>query len=150
MRSVCMILVLALLGLAASGCGGDDEETTTTPIGATGTTGATGATGAAGAGEAEAATDTEAMEAARNAQVAIEAYGTDNVGSYEGADLVTLKELEPSLPGDLTVEADDSSYEITVPSQSGNAFTITRDRDGSIEQTCIEPGTGECPADGEW
>ena len=132
-------VVLSALALAA--CGGDDDDETTTQA----TTGATGTTGAAGGTQS----DVEAQSTARTAQTALEVYYTENV-SYAGADAAELAAIEPDLPADIEVEADAESYTLTVPSETGNSFTIERDADGTVTHSCTEPGAGDCPENGEW
>jgi hypothetical protein len=136
------LTAVVLSALAVAACGGDDDEDEATTQA---TTGATGTTGAAGA----APSDVEAQSTARTAQTALEVYYTDNT-SYAGADAAELAAIEPDLPADIEVEADAQSYTLTVPSETGNSFTIERDADGTVTHSCTEPGAGDCPESGEW
>jgi hypothetical protein len=134
-KALALILALATLALA-TGCGGDDE---------TAPTGASGATGASSAG------DVDAKVAARNAQVAIEVYATDNNGSYAGASPETLAEIDPSVvSGDLQVDSTASSYTVSVLSASGATYSVDGEQGGQAEYTCEPTGTGDCPDSGDW
>jgi hypothetical protein len=83
--------------------------------------------------------------------VALETYAVDNNGSYTGADVAGLGELEPSLAdADLTVTGDASTYTVEVASPSGARFSIARNEDGAVELTCEPPGTASCSESGGW
>ena len=130
-------IALASLALALAGCG-DDEEATI----------AGGASGATGAGSGS---DVDAKADARDAQVALEVYATDNNGSYVGADDSVLARIEPSLAAaEVIVLADESTYEIKVNAPSGATYSVVRDPAGEIEYPCEPPGTGGCPEAGDW
>src|SRR4051794_21971375 len=99
MKALATMLALMALALAA-GCGGDDE---------TASTGASGATGVSSAGDAD------AKGAAREAQVAMEVYATDNNGSYAGASPETLAKIDPKVDSaDLQVDSTENSYTVSV------------------------------------
>ena len=133
-----LTMALTVLALAAAGCG-DDEDTTATD-------GASGATGAS----SSSAGDTDAQVAARNAQVAIEVYATDNNGSYAGASPEELGQIDPSLEtGDLEVVSTASSYTVSVLAASGATYSVDGGG-GPAEYTCEPPGTGNCPDSGGW
>ena len=135
MASRALMTVLTVLALAAAGCG-DDEETTSG--------GASGATGASSANDAAAQAN------ARNAQVAIETYATDNAGSYAGASPEELAQIEPSLnAGDLEVVSTDSSYTVSALAPSGATYSVDGGG-GPADYTCEPPGTGDCPDSGDW
>ena len=140
MAKLCALLALLVLVLA--GCG--DDEGDETPATTT-TSGATGATGAAGGTEE----DAQAKSDARSAQTALEAYATDNNGSYEGATPSDLDQIEP-VTTDVGVKTTADTYSVTADSNSGNTFTIERSSDGKTTKTCTEAGVGGCPENGEW
>jgi type IV pilus assembly protein PilA len=106
------------------------------------------------------ARDSQAKTYARTAETAIETYSTDNNGTYDGADYAALVGLEPTLSGadfegdaptvPAPGEGTDRSYEITVNSDTGNTFTITRLDGGTTELTCTENATAGCPEGQEW
>ena len=96
--------------------------------------------------------DATAKVAVRTAQTAISTYATDHDGEYTGADPGELRAIEPTLNGAL-LSVDDAgadSYEISVSSLTGNAFTIHRRADGSSELACTVAATYGCPASGLW
>jgi hypothetical protein len=80
----------------------------------------------------------------------MEVYAIDNGGSYQGADAATLRKIEPSLPADLDIQGDASSYTITAHSGSGGSFTLTRAPGGGTKHTCTKPGVGACSVRGSW
>ena len=98
------------------------------------------------------ARDADAKSAARTAQTAMETYATDNNGSYVGATTADLLDIEETLsdsnpsPGTLTAD----SYSVSVTSDTGNVFTISRNSAGQTTQTCTTTGEAGCPSDGNW
>ena len=96
------------------------------------------------------AQDAEAKSQVRTAQTALEAYATDHGGYYEGAQPRDLMAIEPTLPASLELESGDLDYSLTVPSESGNSFTISRDSDGTLTFPCQDAGVGGCEASGTW
>lgn len=98
------------------------------------------------------ARDADAKSAARTAQTAMETYATDNNGSYVGATTADLIDIEETLsdsnpsPGTLTAD----SYSVSVTSDTGNVFTISRNSAGQTTQTCTTTGEAGCPSDGNW
>jgi type IV pilus assembly protein PilA len=100
------------------------------------------------------AQDTDAKTAARTAQTAMETYYTDTQ-DYD-TDAAGLREIEAALNegvagASLAAEGDDDSFELTVTSETGNTFTITKALDGDVARTCVnnEP-KGGCGTDLEW
>jgi hypothetical protein len=89
----------------------------------------------------------------------IETYATDNNGSYEGADAEALQAIEPTLNGANELDAGtptESGYTVSVKSDTGNYFWITR-QDGVTTLQCGDevgtPATDSnagCPAGGNW
>lgn len=108
----------------------------------------------------EKATDSQAKEYAHSAQVAMETYATENGGSYaftaaEGSEATleeTLENIEPTLKGakNLEVKSEEKTYTVTVESDTGNTFSISRKANSETELTCKEPGNAGCPPSGEW
>ncbi len=100
------------------------------------------------------ARDADAKSAVRTAQTAIETYATDNGGSYVGADAADLRAIEETLnpPTNLSpapvVAAD--TYTVSVTSDTGNVFNISRNPGGSTSLTCTQVANAGCPTDGTW
>jgi|SRR5680860_1224371 len=107
-------------------------------------------------------TDAQAKAGVRTAQTAMETWATDHGGEYgAGAAEPTaaeLKAIEPTL-NDVTLEAPVSTattYTITVASDTGNKFSISRqgsgagETEGVVTQTCVTTGDAGCPSDGNW
>ena len=136
MRRVSAIMVVLLLGAGIAACGGGSTSASSGPAGAT--------------GASATATDAHAEIAARKAQAAMEVYAIDNGGSYQGADAAALRKIEPSLPADLDIQGDASSYTITAHSGSGNSFTVAHTPGGGTKHTCTKPDVGVCSASGSW
>jgi type IV pilus assembly protein PilA len=99
----------------------------------------------------EKAKDADAKAAARTAQTAIETYATGNGGSYVGADVAALEEIETTL-ADSNLSAPSNlaanTYTVTVVSDGSNAneFSITRNSDGTTDLTCTDEGVDGCPS----
>lgn len=93
--------------------------------------------------------DGAAQIGARTAQAAIETFATDNGSSYD-ASAEDLLEIEPTLPATLEVDAAADSYTVTVPSESGTRFSLSRSPEGTTTFTCDSPGEGACPERGDW
>ena len=98
------------------------------------------------------ARDSQAKVYDRTAETAMETFATDNGGTYTGADAAALKGIESTLNGaNLSVSAvSDDEYTVTVTSQTGNVFSITRHDDGTTSLTCTNAGTAGCPTGGNW
>ena len=99
------------------------------------------------------ARDADAKAASRTAETASETVATDNNGVYSGANGVTvpnLRAVEETLNGaNLGVSnITDETYTVTVTSDTGNTFSITRNANGTVSLTCT--GGGGCPSDGTW
>ena len=100
------------------------------------------------------ARDAEAKVIVRTAQSAIETYATENDGEYAGATTDELQDIEGALEripdSDLTVDPSGSArYEISVRSETGNVFSITR-VDGTSSYSCTVEGSAGCPSGGNW
>lgn len=104
------------------------------------------------------ARDADAKAAVRSAETAAETIATDNNGNYDGANGVTvanLENVEETLTGaDLSVPAVAAdSYTVRVTSDTGGQFDITRNAGGTVSLTCgpaAYQGDGGCPSDGTW
>ena len=109
------------------------------------------------------AKDASAKEAARTAETSMETYATDNGGVYNAqaaaATVASLKTIESTLNGaNLGVSnLGQKNYTVTVTSTTGNAFSITRNTNGTIVLSCTPANTDGCPAptaatnpDGDW
>jgi type IV pilus assembly protein PilA len=102
-------------------------------------------------GQREKAQDGEAKSAVRNAASAAEAFYTD-AQSYNNMDEAALLEIEPTLAdgvGDsLAVTDGDQTYTLTVTSETGNTFSITRNANATKSRTCTAAGNAGCPGSG--
>lgn len=99
------------------------------------------------------ANDAAAKEYAHSAQVAMETYATENSGSYEGAEVAKLKEIEPTLASaeiELPAAAlGADKYEIVSKADSGNTFSV-KNVEGTVTFPCTVEKEGGCPAGGDW
>ena len=94
---------------------------------------------------------TDAQTAARSAQTAIETFAVDHNGTYEGATVDELVQIEPTLSGAaLQVSGQSGGYTITATASGESAFSITRTSDGAVAFICTPPGTGACGDAGTW
>ena len=106
------------------------------------------------------AKDSDAKSSVRTAQTAVETFGTENAsGTYTGVTNTRLIEIEPTLsdaPGTIAVAATDggAGYTVSVPSTTGNVFTIARSgaagTEGEVTYSCDEGGEAGCPTGGNW
>ena len=103
------------------------------------------------------ARDADAKVAARSAATATETYMTDHHGTYTGLDWAGLVAIEPVLiDAPATVaptavpNATNDGYTITVTSETGNVFRVTRAPNGETTRTCDLDGDAGCPNDGNW
>lgn len=98
----------------------------------------------------EKASDADAKSGLAVARTAMETYSTDNNGTYLGASVPALVEIEPTLNGlTFTVGAlSERTYVINVVSADGQTFTAERASDGTVNLTCTVPGEGGCSPDG--
>jgi type IV pilus assembly protein PilA len=105
------------------------------------------------------AKDSDAKEAVRTAQTAVETYQTDNNGSYTGATTARLQAIEPTLNDvpvntatgfSVTPSASGKGYVVVAQSTTGNRFTITRADTGQSTYTCTAVSTAGCPSSGNW
>lgn len=100
------------------------------------------------------AKDAEAKEMVRTAQTATETYAVDHNGSYAGVTPALLDKIEPTLDAarlTVTPAASDKGYTLKVTAKdTGNAFTLVRNDDGSTTFSCTVLGSGGCPTGGNW
>ena len=93
--------------------------------------------------------DAKAKEYAHSAQVAMETYSTDNDGSYAGATIAELEEIEPTLSSaefvaEPTATADGYSFSI-IGNSEDQTFGVTN-TEGALTFPCTVGGEGGCPA----
>jgi type IV pilus assembly protein PilA len=107
----------------------------------------------------EKAGDAKAKENAHSAQVAVETFATEHGGSYEGATVADLEDIEPTIeasaktgPAEAQVDGEGilltataTGYTISSVSSTDNVFKIINDK-GDMEFKCTTPGSGGCPA----
>lgn len=98
------------------------------------------------------ANDAVAKTDARIAMQAMETFATENAGSYEGATVDDLVELEPALIDTTVVidETGESNFSISVVSGAGNRYSIERRPGGGQQFLCDPPGIDGCPQSGSW
>ncbi len=97
--------------------------------------------------------DSDAKANVRTVQTAYETYAVDNDGSYNTSAIADLSAIEGAIAdfaADMTITGAADSYTIVGDSDSGNAFTLTRNADGTLDYTCTATGDGGCPSDGLW
>jgi type IV pilus assembly protein PilA len=111
--------------------------------------------------------DTNAKAIARAAAGAIESYGSDNLGAYDGASGTILNSYDSTIPASTSVTGVPSCsylticWVITTPTTataSGTTFTLIKLKDGSMISDCdtdpnasnSQHGSGGCPASGDW
>jgi len=101
------------------------------------------------------ANDAAAKEQVRTGQTTMETYSTENSGSYAGAEIAKLKEIEPTLKDTTTATfavngtPTATGYEIqSTAAGSGDVFKITV-TNGEVKRTCTPVKTGGCPT-GDW
>src|SRR5215212_1702015 len=113
--------------------------------------------------------DADAKASVRTAETAIEAYATESDAKYDGATAGDLERIEPTLtdapnPDGLAhpvivdvpatinvlagVDENDNSYTVSVKSDTGTMFSITRHGDGTSDLTCDDAGKAGCPGSG--
>jgi type IV pilus assembly protein PilA len=107
-------------------------------------------------GQRDRALDVQAQASARAAQsAAMDVSGSKEGGGNgnDGLTVAALARVDESLRGvDLSVEpfGDESTFSITVRSETGNTFEITQYPDGNADLTCASADRAGCPADGTW
>jgi type IV pilus assembly protein PilA len=108
------------------------------------------------------ATDANAKEMARTAELAAETYASDHSGNYGGVEAATLKEYESALQlaeggGNAWLSAAEATeggagYTVTATAPtSSDTFTVTKSATGEVARTCKAVGANKtgCPS-GTW
>jgi type IV pilus assembly protein PilA len=101
----------------------------------------------------EKAGDSKAKENAHSAQVALETYSTESGGTYLGATIGGLENIEPTIEGRVGGAGEGieitglgaKAYTIHSFTSNGHDFEIINN-EGSMEYHCTPPGEGGCPA----
>jgi type IV pilus assembly protein PilA len=95
------------------------------------------------------ANDAAAKSQARTAQTAAETLATDNNGDYSNVTLSALQNTESTLKdtGSATLSVSGVSANgysvVSTSNATGDAFTITRNSDGTVSRTCsVGSGSG--------
>jgi type IV pilus assembly protein PilA len=108
------------------------------------------------------ANDSSAKEMAHTSQVAMEALGSDNDGSYSSASPAALNAVDkaiPTAPGSpakpyaSAASGTAKTWTFTITSPTGNTFTIDKSSAGALSYTCTVPAgndRGGCPSSGNW
>jgi hypothetical protein len=128
------VVLLTVLGLALAGCGGDDDDASDD---------AAEPTVDAGLALKQ---DKQAEADARNLVLLLETCFVQQQDytrclDAAGEEDVGQATVESSAPGEYTVIS---------PSESGNEFRIEKGASSTLQRTCEEPGSGDCPASGRW
>ena len=94
------------------------------------------------------AQDADAKAMARTTQTAMETYGTDNNGSYVGANLAALQAIENTIDATASVVGvpTATNYTVRATSVTGRTFDVVR-AGGTFTFPCAAVGGG-CPAGG--
>jgi hypothetical protein len=125
------VVFLTVLGLALTGCGGDDDDDESEP---------------AGDSQLALQQDAEAKINARVLTSLVEACFVDNQDYTQCEDAAGNEDV-----GQATVEAPSQThFVVTSPSESGNEFELANGEGGGLVRNCTEPGDGGCPSSGEW
>lgn len=102
------------------------------------------------------ANDAAAKTQAGTMRTAMQVYATENKGSFAGATLAKLQEIEPTLKDTTTAIAQEvvnpTATGFTVESEAAgtnNVFKLV-DTEGELERTCSTAGTAGCSAAGTW
>jgi type IV pilus assembly protein PilA len=103
------------------------------------------------------ANDAAAKTQVGTLQTTMQTYAAENNGSYEGATLAKLKEIEPTLKdtstataGPVTVESGGEGYTVESTAKgSGDVYKIINKK-GEIERKCSPSGKGGCNSGGSW
>ncbi len=102
------------------------------------------------------ANDAAAKTQVGTLQTTMETYANENSGSYAGATLKKLQEIEPTLKDKTTAEA----QEVISPSEKG--FEVEsiavgskdkyklKNEEGNITRSCEPAGKGGCTSSGKW
>ena len=128
------VVVLTVVGLALAGCGGDDDDSSDD---------AAETTVDAGLALEQ---DKQAEADARNLVLLLETCFVEQQDYTRCLDSASGEDV-----GQATVEASaPGQYIVISPSESGNEFRIEKGASSTLQRTCEEPGSGDCPANGRW
>jgi hypothetical protein len=128
------VVFLTVLGLALVGCGGDDDD-------ASDDTAETTVDAALAIDQ-----DKQAESDARNLVLLLETCFVEQQDYTRCLDAAGGEDV-----GQATVEASaPGGYTVISPSESGNEFRIEKGASSTLQRTCEEPGSGDCPANGRW
>jgi type IV pilus assembly protein PilA len=107
-------------------------------------------------------TDSAAKEMAHTAEVAMEALGAGQDGSYATASPANLKAVEKTIPTAAGTPARPfvnaasgtaKTWTLSVRSPSGNTYTIAKNALSALTFSCTVPAgknRGGCPSNGRW
>ena len=101
------------------------------------------------------ARDADAKTLVRTAQTAAEAYATDQPdGTFTGMNgtaLITIEEvLNDATALVATPNAANDGYTVSVDSDTGTEFSITRTGTGTVTRACDAPSEGGCQSGSTW
>ena len=118
------VVVLTVVALAPAGCGGNEDQSSGDAL----------------------QQDKQAEADARNLVLLLETCFVEQQDytrclDAAGEEDVGQATVESSAPGEYTVIS---------PSESGNEFSIEKGASSTLQRTCEEPGSGDCPASGRW
>ena len=145
MRRLQALAAATALAVMLAGCGGDDDSSNRKK--------AYSPPPSVQKAPAGAATEQDATAKAQARELAtgVEACFVDQQ-TYEAC-----KEPEGvdvplgSKPGQAEVtEAAVAAFTVVAHSESGTSFEVAKDEGGALKRSCDKPGTGGCPAGGEW
>ncbi|HEY6398178.1 MAG TPA: hypothetical protein VIX82_12060 [Solirubrobacteraceae bacterium] len=146
------MIIKLLPALAAAvvvaACGGNGGSTAIAPVAIP-----TGTSTSASSSVTALQQDSGAKVSARNAETALETCYVD-AQTYASCDLAkSLGSGAPALgsgPGHLQVKLSAQSYVITAHSRSGEAFMLSKGRDGALQRTCAGPDPASDCHGGSW
>ena len=127
------VVFLTVVGLALAGCGGDDDDASDDAA----------ETVDAGLALEQ---DKQAEADARNLVLLLETCFVEQQDYTRCLDTAGGEDV-----GQATVESSGpGEYTVISPSESGNEFRIEKSASSTLQRTCEEPGSGDCPASGRW
>jgi type IV pilus assembly protein PilA len=103
------------------------------------------------------ANDAAAKTQVGTLQTTVEAYASENSGSYEGATLAKLQAIEPTLKDTTTASAQAVTVETggqgftvsSIAKGTGDTYSL-QNKEGTITRTCTPVSKGGCSAGGTW
>jgi type IV pilus assembly protein PilA len=96
--------------------------------------------------------DASAKSDARNAVSQVESCFTQeqDYRNCETADTATMGDAKIDTATTTVTSSAADQYVVVSTSKSGNAFTITKNADGTSSRTCTTAGKGACSSNGSW